>query len=117
MQKERREASSPGLLRFHSAHSPGQIRQKTSNTVGRGLLVHLTLSRVRERADLCDVRTLTVWESADVKIRPRYDQGLARYVYQKFDLPTHADGGVLCGHGSSPMSGGGAGLAALSRAQ
>ena len=39
-------------MQFHSAHSPGQIRQKTSNsnTVGRGLLVVERLTSARLRA-------------------------------------------------------------------
>ena len=38
-----RSNSVAGLLQFHSAHSPGHILQKTSNTVGRGLSAALTV--------------------------------------------------------------------------
>ena len=38
------------LVHFHTPTLSRTLPSKTSNTVGRGLLVHLTLSRVRERA-------------------------------------------------------------------
>ena len=56
-----------GLLRFHSAHSAGQILQNSSNTVGRGLVARLTSARLRAAPPLSNPGILTACKNARIQ--------------------------------------------------